>query len=134
MINKIYFYKLICKNYVYIGSTKNFSKRKYDHKVGVNMYPQRLLYKILNENNNEFQINIIEECECNLIQRKTKEKYYIEEIQKDNTVICLNKNIPFIHDCVDYRDYFYSYQRILRQKQKLNKLNNNTFIIKDNNN
>ena len=83
------FYEIVCKDedidFIYIGSTKDFKKRKYQHKnacineknPNYNIQP----YQFIRENGGwiNFNMNSIEICEC---ETKThaliREQYWIE--------------------------------------------------------
>ncbi len=66
---------------IYIGSTKQpLYKRFHDHKQNAKKYPERNLYKFINEiGDNHFRIILIEECEfINREYQNKKEQEFIE--------------------------------------------------------
>ena len=98
--NKCIIYKLCCKDPIitdiYVGSTCNFTRRKYEHKSTCNnnkiRYYNAKVYQFIRENGNWNNWNMIqiEAYPCNdKREKETRERYWIEEL---NTK--LNKNIP----------------------------------------
>ena len=77
-------YKIEVKNYVYIGSTAIFSKRKYEHfwKLKKNIHPNQILQNIFNKyGEKEFIFSIVEEIEINKLI-ETEQKYI--DLYRDN--------------------------------------------------
>ena len=93
-------YKLSCKDKsiteIYIGSTTNFRKRKWEHKYGCNNLNNRsynmYVYQFIRENGGfvNWDMVQIEEIKFNTRQElHMKERYYIEQLKAG-----LNKIIP----------------------------------------
>jgi len=94
-------YKLVCKNPditdFYIGSTKNFRNRKYDHKGccnNPNKPPHmRYMYQFIRANGGWDNWDMIEICNVSCISKRDlekKEREIFEELKPT-----LNQNIPF---------------------------------------
>jgi hypothetical protein len=94
-----YIYKIYCNDDnvtdTYIGSTKNISTRKYQHKQACNNennsnYNAKV-YKIIRANGgwNNWNFAVIEEMkECSRIQSIIREEYYRQEIKANMNAIC----------------------------------------------
>ena len=70
-------YKIVVKNYIYIGSTTIFSKRKYEHfwKLKKNIHPNQILQNVFNKyGEKEFVFSIVEEIEIDKLI-ETEQKY-----------------------------------------------------------
>ena len=77
-------YKLLIDDYVYIGSTKNFNKRKSCHKCRcLNIkYKQNKLYETIRENGgwDKCEMLPVEEYECaTQLEARIREEYYRNE-------------------------------------------------------
>ena len=98
--NKSIIYKLCCKDPlitdIYVGSTTNFRKRKFNHKSncinknnkGYNYY----VYQFIRDNGDfdNWDMIMVEEYSCeNKKQLDTRERYWIEQLKSS-----LNKKIP----------------------------------------
>ena len=77
--------------FVYVGSTKQYSDRKYNHKKNYDKHPERLLYKTISENGGweNAVMSPIEEYICeNKIQSLIRERYWLETLQANmNTML-----------------------------------------------
>ena len=82
------------KNFVYIGSTTNFTKRKYDHRKNALSNLDEPLYKCINDNGgwNNWEIAILEKIECtSKAETVQKENEFIEKLKNyKNPPILLN--------------------------------------------
>jgi group I intron endonuclease len=100
--SKSIIYKLCCKNpnitEIYVGSTINFKKRKYDHKSVCNNNSETnkkynlKVYKFIRDNGGfeNWDIIMLEEYSCeNKKQLEKRERYYIELLKSN-----LNSEIP----------------------------------------
>jgi group I intron endonuclease len=79
-------YKIVVKNYIYIGSTTIFSKRKYEHfwKLNKNIHPNQILQNVFNKyGEKEFIFSIVEEIEIDKLI-ETEQKYIDLYINNDN--------------------------------------------------
>ena len=98
------FYEIVCKDedkdFIYIGSTKDFKNRKYQHKSAcINQTDKQhyyQLYQFIRENGgwDNFNMNPIEICECETkTHARIREQFWIE-----------NKNFSYI---INYLIYLY---------------------------
>ena len=91
---KYIIYKIEIKDYLYIGSTKNYTNRKSQHKHGCNSECDRLVYNKINELGGWIKtiMTPIEEIECdNKIQALIREEYHRKELKANlNTISCYN--------------------------------------------
>ena len=100
--SKSIIYKLCCKNpnitEIYVGSTINFKKRKYDHKSVCNNNSETnkkynlKVYKFIRDNGGfeNWDIIMLEEYSCeNKKQLEKRERYYIELLKSN-----LNVELP----------------------------------------
>ena len=71
-------YKIDCGDECYIGSTKNFTKREYDHRdrAKTDKYKDYLLYKKMNETSPTF--TVLENIECDKTEIRIHEQRYID--------------------------------------------------------
>jgi len=90
--SKTLIYKLCCKNLdvkdIYVGSTCNFTKRKYTHKSTCNNINDqnynRKVYKFIRENGGfeNWDMIMVEEYPCeNKMQKLQRERYWYEELK-----------------------------------------------------
>lgn len=98
--SKIEIYKISCKDkrvkYIYIGSTTDFTKRKYIHKKNTVVKSDNELYSMINSNGgwNNWNMEIIEKynCKCHTdVVEKEKEWYiksYSQELISDTELKC----------------------------------------------
>lgn len=84
-------YKIIVEKYIYIGSTKVFNKRKYEHlwKLKNNTHPNPILQNIFNKHGKDvFIFSVIEEVNVkNLIEIEQK---YIDLYKNDKKYTLIN--------------------------------------------
>ena len=77
--------------FIYVGSTKYYSNRKWEHKKDYDKHPERLLYKTIRENGGweNAVMSPIEEYVCdNKIQSLIRERYWLETLQANmNTML-----------------------------------------------
>ncbi len=89
---KYILYKITIQDFVYIGSTKNFTRRKCEHKQSCNRAKDFLLYNTINALGgwNYCIITPIEEYECDSnIQAHIREEHFRKEYQANlNMVRC----------------------------------------------
>ncbi len=105
-------YKLSIKNYIYIGSTKNFNRRKNEHKSRClnGKKDEIILYKKINELGgwSECEIVPIEEYDCeSSLQARIREEFHRKEYEAQ-----LNTNKAYISKEEKYqlkRDYYKKY-------------------------
>ena len=126
-MTEIYIMYKICSiddniDYVYIGHTKNFIRRRCQHKLDCkkNKLP---VYKFINENGGweMFKMIPIEEYKCNtLMEAKIREQYWI-----DNQKNILNKNATignkqewFSNHKEEKKEYDKKYREKNKEKKK----------------
>jgi len=83
-------YSISYKQYIYIGSTNIFSKRRYEHlwHLEQKSHPNLILQNIYNKHKIEIHFQIIEEVDLpNLIK---KEQEYIDKYKKDKNFFLIN--------------------------------------------
>jgi predicted GIY-YIG superfamily endonuclease len=79
-MSKYIIYKIYCDDcdYIYVGSTKNFTRRKQQHKINCNQTDKynMKLYKTINEYGgwNNWKMICIEECDETIISRRQAEQ------------------------------------------------------------
>jgi len=117
---KCVIYKLCCRDItvkdIYIGSTCNFTGRKYGHKgccTNENRKNYNLkVYKFIRDNGgwNNWDMILIEEHPCENISQKTKrERYWCEMLESS-----LNSDVPGRTD----KEYREDYKEKITEKQK----------------
>ena len=116
---KYIIYKIVVGDYIYVGSTKNYTKRKCDHKFHTNSKTNRTLYNKINELGGweESFMTPIEEVECDSkIQALIKEEFYRKDLKAT-----LN-----MHSCYntieDNRKQRKEYRNINRERISQNKI------------
>ncbi len=89
---KYIIYKITIQDYVYIGSTQNLTRRRYEHKSKSNNHFNRLVYNKINELGcwDDCIMVPIEEFECdNKIQAHIREEYFRKEYNSNlNSKYC----------------------------------------------
>jgi group I intron endonuclease len=84
-------YKIFFDNYIYIGSTYNFSKRKFEHlwNLKKNKHPNPIFQNYFNKHG-ESKINfeIIEKVDIKFLFEK--EQFYIDFYKKDDNLKVIN--------------------------------------------
>ena len=115
-------YKIYCKDTsitdVYIGSTKNFNKRKMKHKSFCNNENSNnynfKLYVFIRENGgwDNWEFEVIEENIQDKVQALVREKYFIEFFSTS-----LNCKRPFITE-EENKEYHKEYNKKYREKNK----------------
>ena len=115
---KYIIYKITIQNYIYIGSTKNFTRRKCNHKSACICKPSVLLYKTINELGgweNCIMIPIEEyECENNIQAHIREEQLRIEYNANLNMIKSFATDEDYIQKKKEYNE---------KNKEKLNKYN-----------
>lgn len=118
--SKTVIYKICCKDltipYVYVGSTSDFIRRKYQHKTyctneASSSYNMRLYETIRNHGGwDNWDMVVVEEYPCeSSIQARSRERHWYEQLNCN-----LNVNIPFrsAEEKKEYqRDYQKTYQK-----------------------
>ena len=91
---KYIIYKITIINrpeFIYVGSTKYYNNRKWEHRKDYDKHPERRLYKTIRENGGweNAVISPIEEYECdNKIQSLIRERHWLETLQANmNTML-----------------------------------------------
>ena len=80
IMSKYIIYKIYCDDcdFIYVGSTKNFTRRKQQHKINCNQTDKSnmKLYKTINEYGgwNNWKMICIEECDETIISRRQAEQ------------------------------------------------------------
>jgi predicted GIY-YIG superfamily endonuclease len=95
---KGFIYTIKTGNSLYVGSTKNFTQRKYQHKKNiekVNNKSQKKLYDTIRQNG-EWDMRIYKECDYNICyELKIKENEVIKELGADlNTTLLYSATPP----------------------------------------
>ena len=126
--SKSIIYKLCCKNPnitdIYIGSTTNFKKRKYDHKSSCNNEKNKnynsKVYKFIRDNGGfeNWEMIMLQEYNCeNKKQLESQERYWIEKLKS-----ILNCKIPTRtkqeYD-IDNKDKIKEYQKEYYNRDKV---------------
>lgn len=129
-----YIYKICCKNFeitdVYIGSTKNFNRRKYSHKTNckkINDNYDSFVYKFIRDNGgwNNWCMIEIEKIECETRQESfKKERYWVEKLKPS-----LNKVIPANDKNVKEKEYYEKNKKNILTRKKENYENNKIEIL-----
>jgi predicted GIY-YIG superfamily endonuclease len=123
---KTIMYKIVSKdlnnNYVYVGSTTDFAKRKSSHKTNCinenNRFYNIKVYKMIRENGgwNEFEMIEIEKYPCNdSNESAARERYWKEHFNAN-----MNSNIPGALNVLGRTEYNKQPHIIEYQKQKFN--------------
>jgi hypothetical protein len=106
--SKTVIYKIYCKykhiDFLYINSTTDFVKRKYNHKRDLYLNPQYLLSSTINDNGgwNNWNIEIIEEYSCNSRKEANdREQYWYNNFSKLN-----EHKISTISNCIYCKKHF----------------------------
>ena len=126
--SKSIIYKLCCKDPnitdIYIGSTINFKKRKYDHKWNCNNNIEKnkkynlKIYKFIRDNGGfeNWTMIMLEQYNCNNKKElQSRERYWIEELKSS-----LNSEIP----TRTKQEYYEDYKDKILEKQKQYRLEN----------
>ena len=120
--SKTSIYKICCKDTtitdIYIGSTCNFSKRKYQHKKDCNNNSNIKVYQFIRDNGGWINWNMIQikEFSCeNRREKDTEERKCIEELKPT-----LNVNIP----TRSKKEYYIDNKEIIKEIRK-------TFYLKN---
>ena len=93
-------YKIQINDRVYIGHTTNIKSRTISHRCDYKRKTihTRLLFQYIAATNydiDEMQLVILEEYPCdNVVEAKERERWYIEQFQKENPDLSLNSVIP----------------------------------------
>ena len=99
--SKTTIYKIVCKDlnisYLYVGSTTQFAKRKYQHKVSTmndKLHTYNLkVYEFIRNNGgwDNWEMILVESYPCNNdLEKRARERYWYEELNAK-----LNGNLPF---------------------------------------
>jgi hypothetical protein len=138
-------YKFVCKDSsiknCYVGHTVNFSDRKSIHKTDYIRYPERRLYKFINENGgwDNWDMIVIEIINCkNNSEAKLREKYWIKEL---NAGLNMNESVfitnegqstdEIIADNKQEQNKLKTNFRQKKEKEELKKLRIENQILKD---
>jgi GIY-YIG catalytic domain len=116
-------YNISLPDFLYIGSTENFTQRKYNHKLNCKKKINFKLYQIINDNGGWdcWEMNPLEKYVCDTkLQARIREQYWIE-FKKSN----LNSNNAF-KDNKEYQKQYYienkdKIKQQYREKKDLNK-------------
>jgi len=122
--SKTIIYKIVCEDLavkdVYIGSTTNYTKRKWNHKCYCNSksykYKDRLIYKVINDNGGweNWEMIEIEKYPCVDGNESTKrERHYYELLNAT-----MNKCIP--NRLLNDEEREKQNVELLRRKEKFN--------------
>jgi len=120
---KYIIYKITIQDYVYIGSTKNFIRRKSQHKSDCNLKKDRLIYKTINELGGweKCEMIPIEECECDSnIQAHIREEHHRQLNNANlNSIRCHRTDADY-KECKKIKDKKYreSHKESLTIKKK----------------
>jgi predicted GIY-YIG superfamily endonuclease len=124
-------YKIVSKdldnNYIYVGSTTDFAKRKSSHKTNCinenNKFYNIKVYKMIRENGgwNEFEMIEIEKYPCNDSNESTARERYWKEYFNAN----MNTQIPGIYNELGIKEY--TKQHHEKNKQKIHDRKNKKF-------
>ena len=94
--SKCEMYKIVCKDeeldYIYVGHTTNWTKRKYQHKIASLTYTNKL-YKTIRDNGgwDNFKMLLIETFSCNNKREAEAREAQLMTVLKAN----MNQNCPF---------------------------------------
>lgn len=136
-------YKIYCLDnqidYTYIGHTKSFNTRKSQHKRDCcketlnHNFP---IYQIIRQHGgwNNWNMIPIEQLDCELIEAKIREQYWIEQQKnKLNTKVAfISEEDQKIKDHNDFQEYYYSHQQEILDKKKIWRDENKDKIKKNN--
>ena len=119
---KTIIYKIYCKDkhvdFLYINSTTDFVKRKYNHKRDLELNPQYLLSSTINDNGgwNNWKIEIIEEYSCNSRKEANdREQYWYNKLNCSKLI----EKQPSISelDCIYCKKHFSRKDNLKRHLQ-----------------
>ena len=134
--SKCVIYKLCCKDLnvkeLYIGSTCNFTKRKWGHKLCCNSEQNkeynRKVYKFIRDNGgwDNWDMILVEEYSCeNKQQKLQRERYWYEELKAELNKECPGREKKEYHEThkeqkKEYNKEYYEENRekILEQKKE----------------
>ena len=139
MSNTGYIYKLVCKDIeikeCYVGSTKNFRTRKFDHKSRSNNYSNNpnfnaYVYRFIRANGGWPNWDMIQVEEYKYTTKRdllARERYWIEELKSS-----LNKIVPITTTTskYEYDQEYYQANKQKKQKQIKEYHKNNKIQIK----
>ena len=99
--SKTIIYKIVCKNLeikeLYVGSSTNFTQRKYDHKIKVNNLSSQLkIYDFIRNNGgwDDWDMILVETYPCNNdLEKRARERFWYEELNAS-----LNMRRPSINN------------------------------------
>ena len=118
-------YKIVCNDLsildCYVGSTTDFTRRKYNHK-NLTKTSDRRLYAFIRENGgwDNWTMVQIEEYPCMNGNEKTKrERYWFEELKATLNKLVPNRGIKEYHD----KFYIDNKEKILEKVKEYNKNN-----------
>ena len=120
-------YKICCDNlpeFIYVGSTKSFLKRKHDHKKACNVRNQRL-YTTIRENGGweNWRMIVLEECDETIDTRRKAE--FIEEEYRVKLNANLNERVVYLSkEAKKIRDDTYNNREDIKEKRNLIYINN----------
>lgn len=132
-------YKIVCNDLsildCYVGSTTDFTRRKYNHK-NLTKTSDRRLYVFIRENGgwDNWSMVQIEEYPCMNSNQKTKrERYWFEELKASLNTLVSNRGIREYHD----KFYIDNKEKILEKvkeyyknnKEKISAYQKNYYII-----
>ena len=120
-----YIYKIVCDDlpeFIYVGSTKAFRRRKNQHKQYVNLPDTKgkaKLYNIIRENGgwDNWRMVLVEECgEITLNEARIREEHFRQELKANlNSIKCI-----ILQDKKEYTKEHYNkeYHQEYREKNK----------------
>ena len=104
---KYIIYKITIEDYIYVGSTKQYTKRKAHHKSQCINNFNILVYNKINELGgwDKCEITPIEEIECDSkIQALIKEEFYRKDLKANlNTISCYNTIEDTKQNLIEYK-------------------------------
>ena len=110
-------YTIRSRDSLYVGSTKNFTNRKNHHKSNIHNRNENL-YKIIRENNGEWDMKPYKEFPCeNSIQLKIEEQRVYRELNADLNMKSCGTGLALS----EYKKQYYEQHRDEINKKVINK-------------
>jgi hypothetical protein len=127
---KYIIYKIEIEDYIYIGSTKNFTERKYTHKSACNNKQNKLVYNKINELGG-WEIAVIspiEEIECETkIQALIREEFHRKDLKANlNMMACHRTNEERLEN---NKQYYETHKNHLLEQMKEYRIENRDHIL-----